>query len=115
MRFGETAADFSTRPHARELRLYSERATPSAGVGNRSSTRQAVWNKSNRCAGARGGARVGRPRWLRILTITGGSSMAAMIFKAPAQFGQWSMSKTRLSKRAQLRRARHALPVSGIG
>jgi hypothetical protein len=31
--------------------------------------------------------RDGRPRWLRILTITGGSSMAAMIFKAPPQFG----------------------------
>ena len=45
---------------------------------------QAVWNKSTRCAGARGGARVGRPRWLRILTITGGSSIAAMIFNAAA-------------------------------
>jgi hypothetical protein len=32
--------------------------------------------------------RVGRPRWLRILTITGGSSIAAMIFKAPPQLGQ---------------------------
>ena len=55
----------------------------------------------------RGGARVGRPRWLRILTITGGSSMAAMIFKLPPQFGQcsMSMSKTRLSSRAQLMRA----------
>ena len=39
----------------------------------------------------RGGARVGRPGWARILTITGGSSMAAlrqvsrqaMIFKLP--------------------------------
>jgi len=31
---------------------------------------QIVWNKWTRCAGARGGARVGRPRWLRILTIT---------------------------------------------
>ena len=40
-------------------------------------------------------------------TITGGSSMAAIIFKLPPQFGQCSMSmlKTRLSKRAQLRRA----------
>ncbi len=41
-------------------------------------------DRSIRRAGARGGARVGRPRWVRILTITGGSSMAAMIFKAPA-------------------------------
>jgi len=38
----------------------------------------------------------------RILTITGGSSIAAMIFKAPPQFGQcsMSMSKTRLSSRS---------------
>jgi hypothetical protein len=47
---------------------------------------QIVWNRSNRCAGERGGARVGRPRWLRILTITGGSSITprrglAMIHK----------------------------------
>ena len=49
----------------------------SASVSNRFGS-QAVWNKSNRCAGARGGARVGRPRWLRILTITGGSSIAAL-------------------------------------
>jgi hypothetical protein len=39
---------------------------------------QIVWNRSTRRAGVRGGARVGRPRWLRILTITGGSSMAAL-------------------------------------
>ena len=54
--------------------------------------------------GHRGGARVGRPRWLRILMITGGSSIAAMIFKAPPQLGQcsMSMSKTRLSSRPQL-------------
>ena len=76
---------------------------------------QIVWNRSTRRAGARGGARVGRPRWARILTITGGSSMAAlrrgsgqaMRFKLPPQFGQcsMSMSKTRLSSLAQLRRA----------
>jgi hypothetical protein len=64
-------------------RSNSERAAPSARVGNRFSAPQIVWNKSNRCAGERGGARVGRPRWARILTITGGSSMAAMIFKLP--------------------------------
>ena len=58
-------------------RSNSERAAPSARVGNRFSAPQIVWNKSNRCAGERGGARVGRPRWARILTITGGSSMAA--------------------------------------
>ena len=56
-------------------RSNSERAAPSACVGRRFSAPQIVWNRSTRRAGARGGARVGRPRWLRILTITGGSSM----------------------------------------
>ena len=42
---------------------------------------QIVWNRSTRRAGARGGARFGRPRWVRILSITGRSSIAAMIFK----------------------------------
>ena len=74
---------------------------------------QAAWKKwpevshSTRRAGERGGARVGKPKWVRILTITGGASIAAMIFKLPPQFGQCSMSisKTRLSKRAQRIRA----------
>ena len=78
-------------------RSNSERAAPSACVGRRFSAPQIVWNRSTRRAGARGEARVGGPRCLRILTITGGSSMAAMIFKAPPQFGQCSMSKTSLS------------------
>ena len=88
-------------------RSNSERAAPSACVGKRFSGPQIVWNRSTRRAGARGGARVGKPRWLRILMITGGSSMAAMIFKMPPQCGQCSMSisKTRLSSRAQLMRA----------
>ena len=65
-------------------------------IANRCSlTAQAAWNRSSRCAGARGGARVGRPRWARILTITGGSSMAAMIFKPAPQFGQCSMSMSK--------------------
>src|SRR5215467_11029399 len=38
---------------------------------------QLIWNGSSRRAEERGGARDGRPKWLRILTITGGSSMAA--------------------------------------
>jgi hypothetical protein len=66
----------------RAARSNSERAAAKDCVGNRFGS-QVVWNRSNRCAGARGGARVGRPRWLRILTITGGSSIAAMIFKLP--------------------------------
>src|SRR5262245_53887633 len=89
-----------------DARSNSERAAPSACVGRPLSAPQIVWNRSTRRARERGGARVGRPRWLRILTITGGSSIAAMIFKAPPQFGQCSMlmSKTRLSSRAQLMR-----------
>ncbi len=43
-------------------RSNSERAAPSACVGRRFSAAQIVWNRSNRCAGALGGARVGRPR-----------------------------------------------------
>jgi len=92
---------FLIAPLARTQSERSRRLALATGFGS-----QTVWNKSNRCAGERGGARAGRPRWLRILTITGGSSMAAMIFKLPPQFGQcsMSMSKTRLSKRAQLRK-----------
>src|SRR5215510_13185881 len=41
-------------------------------------------------AGDRGGARVDKPRWVRILTITVGSSIAAMILKAPSQLGHCS-------------------------
>jgi len=39
-----------------------------------------------------GGARVGNPRWARILAITAGSSMAAMIAMGPPQCGQWAMT-----------------------
>ena len=46
------------------------------------------------------------PRCVRILAITVGSSMAAMSFKVPPHCGHCSMSisNTRLSNRAQLRR-----------
>src|SRR5262249_53520060 len=63
-------------------RSNSERTAAKDCVDNRFGS-QVVWNRSNRCAGERGGARVGRPRWVRILTITGRSSIAAMIFKLP--------------------------------
>jgi len=33
---------------------------------------QAIWNRSKRCADARGGARADMPRCLRILAINGG-------------------------------------------
>jgi len=67
----------------RAARSNSERAAAKDCVGNRFGS-QVVWNRSNRCAGARGGARVGRPRWARILTITGGSSIAAMNLQGSA-------------------------------
>ena len=58
--------------------------------------------------GARGGARLGKPRCVRILRITVGSSMAARMVNVPPHWGQVviSISKTRLSKWAQLRLAR---------
>src|SRR6266550_4166554 len=55
-------------------RSNSERAAPSACVGKRFSAPQIVWTRSTR----RAGARDGRPRWQRILTITGGSSMPVL-------------------------------------
>ncbi len=44
---------------------------------------QALWSRSNGRAGEQGGALMGKPRWVRILAMTGGYSMAAMIFKVP--------------------------------
>ena len=67
---------------------------------------QAMWSRSNNRPGDRGGALAGKPRCVRILAITVGSSMAAMIFKVPPQWGHCSMSisNARLSSRAQLMR-----------
>jgi len=47
-----------------DFRWNSERAAPSACVGRWLSAPQIVWNGSTRRAGARGGPRLGRPRWL---------------------------------------------------
>src|SRR5262245_5592222 len=44
---------------------------------------QIVWNRSTRRAAERRGARVGRPRWVSILTMTGGSSIAVPLIIAP--------------------------------
>ena len=62
----------------------------------------------SRRAGARGGARVGKPRCARILAITAGSSIAARMVKGPPHCGQVviSMANTRLSNWAQFMRAR---------
>ena len=67
---------------------------------------QAAWNRSTRRPGDLGGARAGRCRWVRILVITTGSTIAAMIFRRPPQFVQRSTSRsnTRLSKHPQLMR-----------
>jgi hypothetical protein len=88
---------------------------PKGGVGSKNGTgreRVSIWDqvvarRSKDRAGRRGGARAGKPRWVRIGAITMGSRRAAMILKAPPQFGQCarSISKTRLSSRAQLMRA----------
>ena len=61
----------------RAARSNSERAAPSACVGKLLRS----FGLDRLDAPGHAAAR-GWPRWLRILTITGGSSMAAMIFKA---------------------------------
>ncbi len=75
---------------------------------------QAAWNRSTRCAGLRCGARAGRLRCVRMLTMTAQSSIAAMIFRRPPQCGQCStsISKKRLSRYAQLMRAREPCACS---
>ncbi len=51
---------------------------------------------------------VGKPKCVRILAMTAGSSMVAMSVTGPPQWEQevMSIAKTRLSNWAQLRRAR---------
>ena len=51
---GEQAGGAQEVPYG-AVRSNSERAAPSARVGNRFSAPQIVWNKSNRCAGERAG------------------------------------------------------------
>ena len=72
---------------------------------------------SNGLIGERGGARAGKPRCVSILTITAGSSMAAMILNSPPHCGQCSRSrsKTRLSRRAQPMRAGASCACSSAG
>jgi hypothetical protein len=43
---------------------------------------------------ARGGALMDKPRWVRILAITVGSSRAAMIFKVPPHWGHCSILRS---------------------
>ena len=89
----------------RQRRLLARGVEP-AGRGGRG-LGSGLWSRSNDRAGDRGGARAGKPRWVRILAITGGSSMVARIVKVPPHCGHCSMSisNTRLSNRAQPRRA----------
>ncbi len=56
---------------------------------------QAAWKRGSGCAGERGGARADKPRCVSILTITAGSSMAAMILNSPPHCGQCSRSISR--------------------
>jgi hypothetical protein len=53
---------------------------------------------------ARGGALMDKPRCVRILAITVGSSMAAMIVKGPPHWGHCSV----------LRSLQRYVPVSGL-
>ena len=69
-----------------------------AGIGGD----QACWDPSKALAAVRGGARAGKPRWVRILVITG-DSMAAMIVKVPPRLHRlpawlddpWSQNRLR--------------------
>ena len=67
-------------PDGRDARLLG--GTGRTGWERGSVGDQACWNPSKALAAARGGARAGKPRWVRILVTTGGCSMAAMNFKA---------------------------------
>ena len=71
------------------------------GLGSEGHLESVEWPR-----GRSGRSRADKPRWVRILAITGGSSMAAMSFKVPPHCGHCSMSisNTRLSNRAQLGR-----------
>src|SRR5215467_6514301 len=109
----------SDRGHTRNVpyraaRSHSERAASSACVGKWYSAPQIVWNKSTRRARERGGARVGRPKWLRILT----HGVAIASEKEPQQTtcaphaGAGAVSAS-VAKRLTSRRS--SLPVPRIG
>ena len=93
----------ASRASAGQRRLSARGVEPG---GARPGIQKAIWNRSNGRAGDRGGPRVDKPRCVKILAITEGSSMAAMSFKVPPHCGHCSMSisNTCLSNRAQLRR-----------
>src|SRR5580765_5140808 len=74
---GERSGGARKAPYG-AVRSNSERAVPLACVGRRYSAPHIVWTRSTRRAGARGGARDGRPRWLRILTINSGPSLPVL-------------------------------------
>lgn len=59
--------------------------------GERLAGNKAVGGNANGRAGAQGSARAGNPRWVRIVAITTGFSMVAMIFKAPPHWGHCPM------------------------
>ena len=66
---------------------------------------QATSNRSKGLGAARGGARAGKPRWVSILAMTGGSTMAAMIRKEPPQWGHCSISISKELAAVNLKRA----------
>jgi hypothetical protein len=52
-------------------------------MGGENGLGQALWMRAKCRADDRGGARADKPRWVRILAITVGCSMTAMIVKVP--------------------------------
>jgi hypothetical protein len=66
-------------------------------------TPHAASNSSIRTAGARGGGCAASPRWVRMRSMTAGSSMAAISFSCPPQCEHFSMSmsNTRFNNCAQ--------------
>ena len=81
----------------------AQRGVPAQELNRNPVGDEAVCRNSARRAGAWGGARVSNPRWLSILPITAGSSMAARIVKGPPHCGHVvrSMANTRVSNCAQ--------------
>jgi hypothetical protein len=73
------------RPDPGRLGL-SRECRPKKAVGSGSGTGwegvaawdQALWSRSNDRVGDRGGAQAGKPRWVKILAITGGPSMPVL-------------------------------------
>ena len=70
----------------------------SSPLDHKLSTYHMLTNSSLIRAGASGGGMGDRPRWVRILLITGGSLIEAMIFIFPLQWMHFEIESSRLKK-----------------